>query len=590
MTQYRTNNPLGSMAPRDLFDNAQNVDNWANGEEPFYEDRFGVMRRSFSGMNFEFEAAQEGRDVAFDTSLTDKESRFQAFLVSSGYVNKGDYAADVVLEERNEYVAVSAATTGTTAGLYRPGPGATLPLTLTGTWETDSANLVLLGDDVLRQELAGSDGANLIGFDRQSAAAEATVSGALVHILDSTVDVTDRRFGAKLDGVTNDSAAIQAAITQAKSMSSPHLVIPQGTAYTGTDGLVFDLPDGSTMEFFSKIVSNRSGGAAVVIGSNERNCFGYRVTGLDVRRQTDDLASSSQGVILLNTVWSHIDARWIQGFTEGLRVQATQGNGGVSHCQVKLGQMANNKTGIRLTASGDGYGNENTFYGGSFANFSDIGTPTGLVGIQIEHNAAHAHNNNRFFGPSLENGTTDAVAAFIEGYNNVIYQPRLENPAALFTYPIIFGANSHQCAVVGSSYGLWRSNIQDNGTDNIYECIDGGRVTRFVQSGEPLQEFKSSVSSGAKLISGLRTDNVESFFLTGLGVGYLADTMYAENGIRFRTSDGTRQDRGIFLGSGSPEGLVAANPGSLYLNQAGGAGATLWVKETGGGNTGWIAK
>lgn len=46
----------------------------------------------------------------------------------------------------------------------------------------------------------------------------------------------------------------------------------------------------------------------------------------------------------------------------------------------------------------------------------------------------------------------------------------------------------------------------------------------------------------------------------------------------------------ITLGEGSPEGLVTADPGHLYLNHEGGAGATLWVKESGTGNTGWVAK
>lgn len=41
-------------------------------------------------------------------------------------------------------------------------------------------------------------------------------------------------------------------------------------------------------------------------------------------------------------------------------------------------------------------------------------------------------------------------------------------------------------------------------------------------------------------------------------------------------------------GNGSPEGVVEGNKGDLYLNS--GAGATLWVKETTGGKTGWVAK
>lgn len=151
---FNTGKPVPSTDPRDLYDNAENLDKLVNGPDPFYADRLGKLRESWAGMENSYTNAQEGRETAFTLSQADKESRFQAFLVSSGYVSKGDYAAGVVLAERNEYVAVDAATTGTTAGLYRPGPGATLPLTLTGTWATDSANLVLLGDDVLRQELA----------------------------------------------------------------------------------------------------------------------------------------------------------------------------------------------------------------------------------------------------------------------------------------------------------------------------------------------------------------------------------------------------------------------------------------------------
>lgn len=43
------------------------------------------------------------------------------------------------------------------------------------------------------------------------------------------------------------------------------------------------------------------------------------------------------------------------------------------------------------------------------------------------------------------------------------------------------------------------------------------------------------------------------------------------------------------LGSGSPEGVVTGSPGAPYRNTNGGAGATLWMKESGTGNTGWVA-
>jgi hypothetical protein len=46
----------------------------------------------------------------------------------------------------------------------------------------------------------------------------------------------------------------------------------------------------------------------------------------------------------------------------------------------------------------------------------------------------------------------------------------------------------------------------------------------------------------------------------------------------------------IKRGTGSPEGFISASIGSLYLRTDGGAGATLYVKESGTGNTGWAAK
>jgi hypothetical protein len=43
-------------------------------------------------------------------------------------------------------------------------------------------------------------------------------------------------------------------------------------------------------------------------------------------------------------------------------------------------------------------------------------------------------------------------------------------------------------------------------------------------------------------------------------------------------------------GAGSPEGVVEAPVGHLYLRQGGGIGTVLYVKESGTGNTGWVAK
>ena len=47
---------------------------------------------------------------------------------------------------------------------------------------------------------------------------------------------------------------------------------------------------------------------------------------------------------------------------------------------------------------------------------------------------------------------------------------------------------------------------------------------------------------------------------------------------------------GLYSGAGSPEGVIVATQGSLYTRTDGGAGTTLYVKESGSGDTGWVAK
>lgn len=52
-----------------------------------------------------------------------------------------------------------------------------------------------------------------------------------------------------------------------------------------------------------------------------------------------------------------------------------------------------------------------------------------------------------------------------------------------------------------------------------------------------------------------------------------------------------RQLQGAVLdGIGSPEGVVAAPIGVLYRRLDGGAGSTLYVKEAGADEFGWVAK
>lgn len=72
----------------------------------------------------------------------------------------------------------------------------------------------------------------------------------------------------------------------------------------------------------------------------------------------------------------------------------------------------------------------------------------------------------------------------------------------------------------------------------------------------------------------------------GGGFGAVSATFLADCQ-SYATGNGTT---GVVTGSASPESSITAPVGWLYLRTGGGASTTLYVKESGTGNTGWVAK
>ncbi|MEN3369932.1 MAG: hypothetical protein V7609_2075 [Verrucomicrobiota bacterium] len=85
-----------------------------------------------------------------------------------------------------------------------------------------------------------------------------------------------------------------------------------------------------------------------------------------------------------------------------------------------------------------------------------------------------------------------------------------------------------------------------------------------------------------------------------LGFGTEVRRMASDGRLQFTSQSGSTEVTGSLRvsgtaatftsGSGSPNGVVTAPPGSTYTNTAGGAVVTFYVKESGTGNTGWVGK
>lgn len=60
--------------------------------------------------------------------------------------------------------------------------------------------------------------------------------------------------------------------------------------------------------------------------------------------------------------------------------------------------------------------------------------------------------------------------------------------------------------------------------------------------------------------------------------------------IRRLVSAHNAMDDRVKWGNGSPESVVTSAVGTMYLRLDGGASTTLYIKESGTGPTGWVAK
>lgn len=210
MATYNTGNPLGSSDPRDLYDNAENLDNLVNGEQPAYSDRLGKSRRSWQSVEdqanqqeAEFNADQAQRVSEFDAAQRDREGVFNAYLVSAGYQFAGDYAAGIEITQYNQVVR------DTNGELWRVSGSTTLPYTTTGAGLPEGGAFVNVGDAALRQELAQ------------------TGPGKGISLIGGLPFVTPQMFGAAGDGITDDTQALQDAVDYCVQMGR-QLFVPSG--------------------------------------------------------------------------------------------------------------------------------------------------------------------------------------------------------------------------------------------------------------------------------------------------------------------------------------------------------------------------
>ncbi|HIA9745031.1 TPA: hypothetical protein ACWSWD_003067, partial [Klebsiella pneumoniae] len=172
MPFYLTRDPVPSADMRNVFDNAQNLDFALNDiTSLLWKDRLGKERKTWFGIESEFDFKMEHFDSVFSSYLSkqeyefsasqkDKEQQFQKFLEGSGYVFIGDYeGGPYQFTARNQYIRYN-------NQFYRLNVTTDVGFTTTGisaeSFSSDLNHFVLMDGDTLRQVLAAEGGSQLI--------------------------------------------------------------------------------------------------------------------------------------------------------------------------------------------------------------------------------------------------------------------------------------------------------------------------------------------------------------------------------------------------------------------------------------------
>lgn len=116
-------------------------------------------------------------------------------------------------------------------------------------------------------------------------------------------------------------------------------------------------------------------------------------------------------------------------------------------------------------------------------------------------------------------------------------------------------------------------------SDGIGNTISLGAHNLTTETGDGVTIFAGNLIPKASVTMDLGSTGISSKWrdLTLSRDAYIAGNI---------TQNGTTNSIGIFHGSGSPEGVLSKSPGSIYSDWANGL---VYIKNTGTGNTGWLA-
>jgi len=387
------------------------------------------------------------------------------------------------------------------------------------------------------------------------------ITGAAINVLD---------YGAVGNGVADDTAAIQAAITAAhiggQTAGNKPVLMPAGV-YLISSSLA--LPDYCTLigdgSFNTIIIGSMANKSFIRSQYGESPTIGQRPTGLHLRDfsiQPSLIASSSIGVNFKNTQYSNIENVFITQVDTGVITdQITQ------YCNFENVIVQVSNYGGLFQGSGGGNRIISCDFGANIIPLDFNGGAWDVFGATAEAlltSTTYCVRAGRSGGAST---LVQATSLYVEGTSSSIITLQIENSVTQSAFKM------HRHSTLGT--------IVNNAGTNVMIEVPG-------------QGFYNPVYRAQRVGFALTVDGTEYASLiteagNSIAVRNSANTGYGSISALDFYHSGSYSVRWA-AGAGSPEGSVTGSPGAMYLRNNGGANTTLYIKESGTGNTGWVGK
>jgi hypothetical protein len=255
---------------------------------------------------------------------------------------------------------------------------------------------------------------------------------------------------------------------------------------------------------------------------------------------------------------------------------------------VQIGSSINWSNRTVISSPGDGDLRMTSNNGGSFNRL--------MFGPDSDVSPALKRN-----GDSLELITAGTTGSFTNlkgstltgsGYFSVVAEQRLQIGAVPNRVLLANGGDGNLTLLSPSetTFGM----LQFGGVTGLHPALKRNGATLEVKLAD--DSAYTPLAAGQFSIGGWNTSlGTNSIFLNGALLYSVSGNVLSissdggNNNIKVRTTASSGNSE-IINGTGSPETVITADVGSIFMRTDGGAGTTFYVKESGSGNTGWVPK